>query len=410
MLKTNFTPCKPCAAFTIPTSFAKCITYMEQVWYLYVHKQSTLIAGVNIKLTDNDDGTTTISASGEIQGEKYLIKTITPPEHYVAAYELVTEAGEKAGVDILIPDQSFDSSNLESEIAALQNSLNSVNTSVASLQTDMTTAKADITGLKQSVKNIDTNIVHLFDDKQNKLTAGTNISIEDNVISTTYVYDDTEIVSDIHALETETAENGKAIQANTNSIDAINTSISSINSTLTNKQDRLTAGVGLQILENVIGFTDNPPVGQLINSNVQINDAVGYNDADLPVTLTINSQSNNNLRQYLTHVFDLDKSGIRNYVNFNGIKTLSFTPTAEYTPRTFMGNYNKYQFDFQMALDVSASELGVCGFGIFNDNGSIIYGYLRQQQNSDHIFFTAFDPSQFVTLTPESTYYITMLF
>ena len=52
----------------MPKTFEDALTYAQQIIYLYEHKQDKLVAGENITLTDNPDGTTTITATGGGQG------------------------------------------------------------------------------------------------------------------------------------------------------------------------------------------------------------------------------------------------------------------------------------------------------------------------------------------------------
>ena len=53
------------ANLIIPTTFEEALSYAEQILYLYVHKQNKLLEGEGVTLTDNPDGTTTISISAE---------------------------------------------------------------------------------------------------------------------------------------------------------------------------------------------------------------------------------------------------------------------------------------------------------------------------------------------------------
>lgn len=65
----------------IPTSFKDALSYAQQIIWLYLHKQNTLVEGENITLTDNPDGTTTISASGsaiEARGIKSIEGIVGP--------------------------------------------------------------------------------------------------------------------------------------------------------------------------------------------------------------------------------------------------------------------------------------------------------------------------------------------
>ena len=52
----------------IPTTFEEALTYAQQIIYLAEHKQNKLVEGEGITLTDNADGTTTISVSGSAAG------------------------------------------------------------------------------------------------------------------------------------------------------------------------------------------------------------------------------------------------------------------------------------------------------------------------------------------------------
>lgn len=51
------------ANLIIPTTFEEALTYAEQIIYLFLHKQNELVEGEGVTLTDNSDGTTTISIS-----------------------------------------------------------------------------------------------------------------------------------------------------------------------------------------------------------------------------------------------------------------------------------------------------------------------------------------------------------
>ena len=74
--------------FTIPTVFERCMSPEEQLLWLFVHKQDKLVAGDNITLTRNEDGTVTISAQGTT-GSTYRIAEVEPDEGYVKAYALI---------------------------------------------------------------------------------------------------------------------------------------------------------------------------------------------------------------------------------------------------------------------------------------------------------------------------------
>ena len=55
---------RPLPNLVIPTSFQQCLSYEEQVLWLAEHKQNKLVAGDNVTLTENPNGTVTISTEG----------------------------------------------------------------------------------------------------------------------------------------------------------------------------------------------------------------------------------------------------------------------------------------------------------------------------------------------------------
>lgn len=83
-----------------------------------------------------------------------------------------------------------------------------------------------------------------IDSKQDKLTAGTNITIDGTTISATS-YDDTEVKS---LISTETSARELAVKEVTNSVTVLR-------STVEGKQDTLTAGTGISIVDGVISCT-----------------------------------------------------------------------------------------------------------------------------------------------------------
>lgn len=87
----------------LPTSFSDALTYAQQIMWLYLHKQNKLVAGDNITLSPNSDGTVTISATGE-EPTTYRIDKVEPETGYSAAYALIdVNSGEQCGETIQIP-------------------------------------------------------------------------------------------------------------------------------------------------------------------------------------------------------------------------------------------------------------------------------------------------------------------
>ena len=100
--------------------------------------------------------------------------------------------------------------------------------------------------IESSVKNYGTydDLNTLNNIKQDKLTAGTNITIDGTTISATS-YDDTEVKS---LISTETSARELAVKEVTNSVTVLR-------STVEGKQDTLTAGTGISIVDGVISCT-----------------------------------------------------------------------------------------------------------------------------------------------------------
>ena len=71
----------------IPESFSEALSYAEQLIWLYLHKQNELIEGENITLTDNGDGTVTISASMDgVKGIDRIESTVETDKTVVVIY------------------------------------------------------------------------------------------------------------------------------------------------------------------------------------------------------------------------------------------------------------------------------------------------------------------------------------
>ena len=60
----------------MPESFEEALSYAEQLIWLYKNKQNKLVEGEGVTLTDNADGTTTISVSSDIKGIESIDSTV----------------------------------------------------------------------------------------------------------------------------------------------------------------------------------------------------------------------------------------------------------------------------------------------------------------------------------------------
>lgn len=76
-----------------------------------------------------------------------------------------------------------DVSGLKTDVNGLKTDVNGLSTDVNGLKTDVNGLKTDVNKLKTDVNGLSTDVNGLETTKQDKLTAGTNITIENNVIS-----------------------------------------------------------------------------------------------------------------------------------------------------------------------------------------------------------------------------------
>lgn len=97
----------------IPASFSDCLSYEQQVLWLLEHKSPILTAGENITLTENENGTITVSAEQE-DTHTYSIKKITHLEPIVPSgqivwyeYQLVNENDEQYGDSIRVDNPTY---------------------------------------------------------------------------------------------------------------------------------------------------------------------------------------------------------------------------------------------------------------------------------------------------------------
>lgn len=97
----------------IPASFSDCLSYGQQVLWLLEHKSPILTAGDNITLTENENGTITVSSEQE-DAHTYSIKKITHVEPVVPSgrvvwheYQLVDENDEQHGDSVRVDDTTY---------------------------------------------------------------------------------------------------------------------------------------------------------------------------------------------------------------------------------------------------------------------------------------------------------------
>ena len=127
----------------IPTSFVECLSYEQQIACLAKYKQDKLVEGENIVITDNGDGTSTISATGSATGgSTYTLKKLADSGADIAKYQLVDTGTHEAVGDIIeIPNQSYDDTALRTLITTLQRNFDSLSVDVEGQATEINNLK-----------------------------------------------------------------------------------------------------------------------------------------------------------------------------------------------------------------------------------------------------------------------------
>ena len=127
----------------IPTSFVECLSYEQQIACLAKYKQDKLVEGNNIVITDNGDGTSTISATGSATGgSTYTLEKLADSGADIAKYQLVDTGTHQAVGDIIeIPNQAYDDTALRTLIEALQRNYDSLSVNVEGQATEINNLK-----------------------------------------------------------------------------------------------------------------------------------------------------------------------------------------------------------------------------------------------------------------------------
>lgn len=174
------------------------------------------------------------------------------------------------GVDTQISGLTTDITNINTHLDGVDSDLFNINNDVSTIYNHLNTVDSAIAGLNTAMQN-----------KQDKLIAGANITITNNVISSTgggSSYDDTELRNLIAGLQSSKQDKltagdnititGNVISATGESYDdtELRTLIAGLQAS---KQDTLTAGTNISIVDNVISSTieeyDDTEVRSLIS-------------------------------------------------------------------------------------------------------------------------------------------------
>ena len=274
----------------------------EAISGLETSKQDALTAGDNITISPEGVISAVVGESyddteirAEISDVKNSVNTntsaISANAEAISGLETSKQNKLTAGDNITISpeglisakDELYDDTEIRAEISDVKNSVNA-NTSAISANTE------EIARLKTS--------------KQNKLSAGANISISaDNVISSA-MYDDTSIRSQIDNISARVDSNSDSIVTNANNI-------ASLRGSIMTKQDELTAGANITISENNVISAASYNDTELRNLIANKQDALTAGD-----NITIN---NNVISSAMYDDTQIQASVLS---NFNSIQTL----------------------------------------------------------------------------------------
>ena len=173
----------------------------------------------------------------------------------------------------LVKTSSTESDNLYTEYIYANNSWEQLGTQSLDLSGYLKTTDAAATYAKQTdvdsdISSVKTALQKSIETKQNKLTAGNNVTITGDVISATdTVYDDTNIKSSINTLNTnvtsiqntvsndiytKTQVDNKTTALN----DSITTTKTELATAITNKQDILSGSQNIEISDNALNITE----------------------------------------------------------------------------------------------------------------------------------------------------------
>ena len=240
---------------------------------------------------------------------------------------------------------------LTSSFSTLSSSVANNSEAISKANSDISAANSAIAGLSENKQDKLTGVkgqVVGFDDNGNpiaqeyeageKYTAGANISIsEDNVISAT-AYDDTEIKSQISALETNVSN--------------ASSDISILSQRINNKQDKISAGYGIDISGATVSLAATAATRSLYTYS---GTNTGGTTISSMTNFKVNSQTSN-----LSNVLEYMKLGTGNSIRarYSFMGNLSATITASAT-RTYNASG-----PISITMSKSASFTEFAGFAI----------------------------------------------
>ena len=159
---------------------------------------------------------------------------------------------------------------------------------------------SNINTINDNIDNINNNIDNInnnLSNKQDKLTAGDNITITDNIISANIpgtpssITVDTELSgASVNPVQNKVITNN--INSINNNIDNINNNIDNININISNKQDKLTAGNNITITNNTIS-ANIPDVPASVTVDTELSGSSENPVQNKVITNNINSINNN---------------------------------------------------------------------------------------------------------------------
>lgn len=217
-------------------------------------KQDTLTAGKNITIENN-----VISSTGGGGSDLEAGDNITIKDGVISAIDTTYTAGENITIDennvISSTDTIYDDSEVVAAIEVISEAITneiakreqSEQSLAEALNTEVQSREKDVADLAQKIIDETTRATKAEENKQDKLTAGENIKIEENVISSTdTIYDDSALKTQIQNIET--AKQNKLIAGSNITIDE--------NNVISSEGTTYEAGQNITIDGNTINATD----------------------------------------------------------------------------------------------------------------------------------------------------------
>ena len=340
-------------------------------------------AGANISISEDNVISAAAYDDTEIRGEIHDVKTTADNNTKAIATnsaDISANAIEITRVETFADEIAATAAKNSADISTINSSLEAVDKSLQSKQDKLTAG--DNIHIENNVVSADmyddtailASISSLTTSKQDKLTAGDNVHIENNVVSAD-MYDDSEIRGEISAQSATISEHSISINANTAAIAGINT-------TLASKQDKLTAGTGISISGDTIALSDTASTKKLATGSLTSFGGVTVTSVN---GFTLNRQTSN--LSLISEYIHTDATSYTKFETYYGYLEAYLTADADKTLSTVVPMY--------LNMSHSISFPGAVGFAIIKV--STMSRYIAMAESSRGIIRLC--PTQSVSVT-----------